>query len=139
MDFSIGHPPREGKIMPIDSRAVKPPRIPEFEGSFTDRTLPELQAIAVALRGTSYPGENDWVFASHRRRGRLPYWPDMILKRHIRPLAGRLGIRKRIGWHTFRRSFATLLKANGEDVKTTQELLRQPHYHAAAVRVGHTR
>ena len=29
-----------------------------------------------------------------------------------------------IGWHTFRRTYATLLKANGEDVKTVQELLR---------------
>jgi integrase len=25
------------------------------------------------------------------------------------------------GWHTFRHTFATLLKANGEDVKTVQE------------------
>jgi hypothetical protein len=29
-----------------------------------------------------------------------------------------------IGWHTFRHSFGTLLKANGEDVKTVPELLR---------------
>ena len=34
------------------------------------------------------------------------------------------GIHKKIGWHTFRHSFGTLLKANGEDVKTVQELLR---------------
>ena len=27
-------------------------------------------------------------------------------------------------WHTFRHSYATLLKANGEDVKTVQESLR---------------
>jgi site-specific recombinase XerD len=33
-------------------------------------------------------------------------------------------IHKRIGWHTFRHTFGTLLKANGEDVKTVQELLR---------------
>jgi site-specific recombinase XerD len=31
---------------------------------------------------------------------------------------------KNIGWHTFRHTFGTLLKANGEDVKTVQELLR---------------
>ena len=73
---------------------------------------------------STYPADGDWVFASERTRGQRPYWPDMILRHHIRPLAARLGIRKRIGWHTFRRSFATLLKANGEDVKTTQELLR---------------
>jgi integrase len=38
--------------------------------------------------------------------------------------AKRLGITKQIGWHSFRRTFATLLKASGQDVKTTQELMR---------------
>lgn len=33
-------------------------------------------------------------------------------------------IHKNVGWHTFRHSFGTLLKVNGEDVKTAQELLR---------------
>jgi len=46
------------------------------------------------------------------------------MKRHIRPVAKANGINKNIGWHTFRHSFGTLLKANGEDVKTDQELLR---------------
>ena len=46
------------------------------------------------------------------------------MKRHIRPVANANGIHKNIGWHTFRHSFGTLLKANGEDVKTGQELLR---------------
>jgi site-specific recombinase XerD len=46
------------------------------------------------------------------------------MKRHIKPAARANGINKNIGWHTFRHSFGTLLKANGEDVKTVQELLR---------------
>ena len=46
------------------------------------------------------------------------------MKRHIRPIAKANGIHKRIGWNTFRRTFGTLLKASGEDVKTVQELLR---------------
>ena len=46
------------------------------------------------------------------------------MKRHIRPVAKANGIHKKIGWHTFRHSFGTLLKANGEDVTTVQELLR---------------
>jgi integrase len=33
--------------------------------------------------------------------------------------------RAHIGWHTFRHSFATLLKANGEDVKVVQASLRR--------------
>ena len=39
-------------------------------------------------------------------------------------MASKLGIDKRIGWHTFRRSFASILKANGEDVQVVQELCR---------------
>ena len=31
---------------------------------------------------------------------------------------------KALGWHSFRRTFATLLKGGGEDVKTVQELMR---------------
>jgi integrase len=46
------------------------------------------------------------------------------MRDHIQPLARRLGINKRIGWHTFRHTFSTLLKSNGEDVKVVQELLR---------------
>ena len=46
------------------------------------------------------------------------------MKRYIRPVAKKTGIHKRIGWHTFRHTFGTLLKANGEDIKTVQELLR---------------
>jgi integrase len=48
----------------------------------------------------------------------------MLRKRHLQPLAAKLGINKRIGWHTFRRTYASLLKANGEDVKVVQELMR---------------
>ncbi len=47
-----------------------------------------------------------------------------MLKRHIRCTAKNLGIEKNIGWRTFRRTDASLLKANGEDIKVVQELLR---------------
>lgn len=71
-----------------------------------------------------YPMDSDWVFASPTMRGKQPYWPDNLMKRYIKPAARRVGINKNIGWHTFRHSFGTILKANGEDVKTVQELLR---------------
>ena len=48
----------------------------------------------------------------------------MLLKRHIKPAAERVGITKVIGWHTFRRTLATLLQSSGASVKTTQELMR---------------
>ena len=71
-----------------------------------------------------YGQPNDWVFASPHTQGRHPYWPDILLSHVIRPAAARAGIRKHIGWHTFRHSFSTLLMANGENVKVVQELMR---------------
>jgi integrase len=75
-------------------------------------------------RHSPYPMDDDWVFASPAKKGKQPYWPDNLMKRYIKPVARKAGINKNIGWHTFRHSFGTLLKANGEDVKTVQELLR---------------
>ena len=73
---------------------------------------------------TSYSKPGDWVFASPQALGQKPYWPDAVLKRHVLPAAERAGIAKRIGWHTFRRTVATLLLSSGASVKTTQELMR---------------
>lgn len=42
----------------------------------------------------------------------------------IRSAAIRAGITKWIGWHTFRQAYATLLIANGENIKVVQELMR---------------
>jgi integrase len=71
-----------------------------------------------------YQQPDDWVFASPHRKGTLPYWPAILMRRMIRPAASRAGITKWIGWHTFRHSYATLLIANGENVKVVQELMR---------------
>ena len=75
-------------------------------------------------RSSAYRQPNDWVFASPHSQGRNPYWPDILLSRVVRPAAARAGIRKHIGWHTFRHSFSTMLMANGENVKVVQELMR---------------
>ena len=48
----------------------------------------------------------------------------MLLTRTVRPAAIRAGIQKRIGWHTFRHTYSTLLVSNGENVKVIQELMR---------------
>lgn len=83
--------------------------------------------VAALLRWralTPYNDPEDWIFASPGVNGQKPYWPEMLLRRHVRPAARRAGIQKNVGWHTFRRTYATLLKANGEDVKVTQELMR---------------
>jgi integrase len=66
----------------------------------------------------------DWVFASPATQGSLPFWAQTLMRHFIRPTAIKLGITKRIGWHTFRHSYSTLLKASGADIKVMQELLR---------------
>ncbi len=73
---------------------------------------------------TRYRQPDDWIFASPRTQGKYPFWPDAAMQRVIRPAALRAGINKRIGWHTFRHTFSTLLIGNGENVKVVQELMR---------------
>jgi len=72
----------------------------------------------------TYAAPDDWVFASPRRKGKIPLRPDGVLSKVIRPAAVRAGIRKRIGWHTFRHTYSSTLIANGENVKVVQELMR---------------
>jgi integrase len=71
-----------------------------------------------------YRAPDDWVFASPESKGRGPYWGQTMMRRIIRPAAATVGITRRIGWHTFRHSYSSLLKANGADTKVMQELLR---------------
>ena len=80
-------------------------------------------------RTTKYGRSEDYVFATDapragKKRGKQPVWLSKLMQYHIQPAAERLGITKRLGWHTFRRTYTTLLHANGEDVKVVQELLR---------------
>jgi integrase len=78
---------------------------------------------------TPYRNPDDWVFATNssragKKRGKKPLWLSSIMRYHIQPVIKRLGINKRVSWHTFRRTYTSLLHANGEDVKVVQELMR---------------
>ena len=64
------------------------------------------------------------MFASPAKSGKQPYWPGTLYRAHLAPAAKAAGIPGKIGWHTFRHTYATLLKGNGEDVKVVQELMR---------------
>lgn len=86
---------------------------------------PDLSIALANLQAASpFNQPGDWVFASPASGGKKPYWPDMALNRHVRPAAIKLGITKRIGWHSFRHTYATLLKSSGADVKVVQDSLR---------------
>jgi integrase len=56
--------------------------------------------------------------------GQQPYWPCSMLHKIIRPAAVRAGITKRVGWHTLRRTPATLLVGQATSIKLAQEMLR---------------
>jgi integrase len=71
-----------------------------------------------------FPGPHDWVFASARAQGKHPLWGQTIMRKHVHPVAKELGIQKKIGWHTFRHSYSTILRSMGTDIKVQQDLLR---------------
>lgn len=71
-----------------------------------------------------YNQEGDYIFASPDKHGQQPYWPNAAMEDHIRPAALRAAIQKRVGWHTMRHSFGTLVNSEGADVATTQALMR---------------
>jgi integrase len=75
-------------------------------------------------RQTPYKSPESWVFASHMNQGRWPYLAQQIMLHHILPVARKLGITKRIGWHTFRHTYSTFLRSTGAELKIMQELLR---------------
>ncbi len=75
-------------------------------------------------RQTPYQSSESWVFASPVNRGRWPFLAQEIMRHHIIPVARKLGITKRIGWHTFRHTYSTLLRSTGAELKIMQELLR---------------
>jgi integrase len=86
---------------------------------------PELAAALLAWRPyCKFKSEDDWIFASRLHNGRKPYWGASILRKYIQPAAKRLGINKRVGWHTFRHTYSTLLRSLGVEFKVMQELMR---------------
>ena len=46
------------------------------------------------------------------------------MKHYLKPAAARAGIQGKVGWHTFRHSYSTLLREMGTDIKVQQSLLR---------------
>jgi integrase len=99
---------------------------PKTEGSKRPLPLPDItvQIMESWQKQATYSEPTDWIFASDFHAGDKPMWPDVVLKRHVRPAATAAGITKTIGWHTFRRSYATLLSSSGAGVKTLQDLMR---------------
>ncbi len=110
------------------TRSISLQHVGECKTEASRKPIPLDSRLAEALWRwrtlSAYPQLPDWVFASPHTNGKQPYWPGTLNRWHLQPAVKAAGIKGNIGWHTFRRTYATLLKANGEDVKTVQELLR---------------
>jgi integrase len=84
---------------------------------------PDLASMLLSYKQdhASDAGDTDWVFPS-TRTGR-PWWPWTIQRAHLLPAGIKAGL-GRIGWHTFRHTYSTMLRALRVDLKVQQELLR---------------
>jgi integrase len=97
------------KLMPIDE--------------FVARELLAWHAVTPYKKPSHYV----WATDANRagaKRGKQPVWLSTVMRDYIQPMARKLGIQKKMSWHTFRHTFSSILKGNGEDVKVVQELLR---------------
>ncbi len=109
-------------------RAIVDGVVDDVKTKYSRSGLPLDPALAELLlqwkRQSRFSGPEDWVFASWRTNGVLPFRSTAILTDYIKPAAIRAGLGDGVGWHTFRHTYSSLLRANGEDLKVQQELLR---------------
>jgi integrase len=109
-------------------RAIVDGVVDEVKTKYSRVGLPLDPALAEILwtwKGKSvFNRDSDWVFASPHRNGEWPYSGWGVQQRRIAPAGRRAELGSGIGWHTFRHTFSCLLRANGEDIKVQQELLR---------------
>jgi len=108
-------------------RAIVTGVVSDVKTKYSNAGMPLDPALAEVLREwrqkTLFKNPEDWVFASPFRAGKKPWEPWSAGRRHIIPAAIRCGI-GRIGWHSFRHTFRTLLDETGAPMKVQQELMR---------------
>jgi integrase len=102
-------------------------RIGKTKTDASCRPVPLHPLVLNALQHSSYAADLDFLFRSVRFKGTKPLSPDSILGKKRSSRIGTELIRvigKSIGWHSFRHSLATNLRALGVDIKVAQELMR---------------
>jgi integrase len=110
------------------SRGIVRQRIGDMKTEASRKPIPMgdgLDGVLIRWRAVCpYNQDADYIFASAEMNGTQLYWPNAGLEKHLKPAAERAAIFKRIGWHTLRHTFGTLIKSQGADVATTQALMR---------------
>jgi len=118
------------------TRAVVKQKITRCKTEASRKPIPLDAELAEVLLNwklqAPYAQPGDWVFASPHKKGKQPYWPGSLFRAHLKPALEAAQIPGNVGWHTLRHTFGTLMKANGEDIKTIQELLRHSNYKVTA-------
>ncbi|MBS1799547.1 MAG: tyrosine-type recombinase/integrase [Acidobacteria bacterium] len=65
------------------------------------------------------------MFASEFHFGKQPLWPGTLWRRNVGPAIKAAEIDKpKLGWHTLRRSYASLLLSSGASLRVSMELMR---------------
>jgi len=101
--------------------------LPKTESSRRALPLPPqlVEALTVWKEKTLFSDSADWVFASEYHLGKQPLWPGTLWRRNVAPAIERAGITKpKLGWHTLRRSYASLLVSSGASLRVSMELMR---------------
>ena len=91
-------------------------------------------ALAEALQHwrheTAYGRDEDWVFPSKKKKGKIPRTPGVAAQDYLRPAAIKAGVitedyTGRFGWHNLRHSLATFFGTKeGISLATIQAMLR---------------
>jgi integrase len=101
----------EGEVKTVYSARQMP-----LDAGLAEILFRHKQAYAAELNAS------DWIFPNPKTG--KPWWPHQIQQQYIRKTGiAVLGL-DGIGWHTFRHTYSSMLRANGTDVKVQQELLR---------------
>jgi integrase len=100
---------------------------PKTESSRRPLPLPPqaIEALTNWKTNSSYVKPENWVFVSDISLGKQPLWPGTLWRRNVAPAIQAAGIDKpRLGWHTLRRSYASLLLSSGASLRVSMELMR---------------
>lgn len=84
-----------------------------------------VEALKAWKEKTPFSYADNWVFASEFHFGKQPLWPGTLWQRNVAPAIKAAEINKpSLGWHTLRRSYASLLLSTGASLRVSMELMR---------------
>ena len=96
------------------SRAEVHQHVGDMKTEAPQKPVPRMAHCSDALRDWNrqapYRQMGDWAFAGPDMDGKQAYSLETPLRRYVEPAAKRVGISRALGWHSFRRTFAALLK-----------------------------